>query len=104
MGSAPNVAATAFVAASSEISPTTVISMGADSAAAAIKQVLAMGADEGVLLNDPAFEDGDEHLDEVAVRGAAQGRIAEVGEEPAVRHLVEEHPVAPGEGGDLLSG
>lgn len=39
----------------------TVISMGAESAQAAIKQVLAMGADEGVLLNDPAFEDGDSH-------------------------------------------
>jgi len=39
----------------------TVISMGGESAQAAIKQVLAMGADEGVLLNDPAFEDGDSH-------------------------------------------
>ena len=46
--------------------------MGADSAAAAIKQVLAMGADEGVLLNDPAFEDGDEHLDEVAAHAASR--------------------------------
>ena len=42
-------------------SKVTVISLGADSAAAAIKQVLAMGADEGVLLNDPAFENGDSH-------------------------------------------
>ena len=42
-------------------SKVTVISLGADSAAAAIKQVLAMGADEGVLLNDPAFEDGDSY-------------------------------------------
>jgi electron transfer flavoprotein beta subunit len=42
-------------------SKVTVISMGAESAQAAIKQVLAMGADEGVLLNDPAFEDGDSH-------------------------------------------
>jgi len=39
----------------------TVISMGAESAQQAIKQVLAMGADEGVLLNDPAFEKGDPH-------------------------------------------
>ncbi|MEX2446240.1 MAG: electron transfer flavoprotein subunit beta/FixA family protein [Dehalococcoidia bacterium] len=37
----------------------TVVSLGEESAQAAIKQVLAMGADEGVLLNDPAFEDGD---------------------------------------------
>ncbi|MEI6136299.1 MAG: electron transfer flavoprotein subunit beta/FixA family protein [Chloroflexota bacterium] len=42
-------------------SKVTVISLGADSAAAAIKQVLAMGADEGLLLNDPAFEDGDSY-------------------------------------------
>jgi electron transfer flavoprotein beta subunit len=39
----------------------TVLSMGAASAQAAIKQVLAMGADEGVLLDDPAFEKGDPH-------------------------------------------
>jgi electron transfer flavoprotein beta subunit len=39
----------------------TVISMGAESAQAAIKQVLAMGADEGVLLRDAAFDNGDPH-------------------------------------------
>jgi electron transfer flavoprotein beta subunit len=39
----------------------TVVSMGQESAQQAIKQVLAMGADEGVLLNDPAFQDGDSH-------------------------------------------
>jgi hypothetical protein len=39
----------------------TVVSMGQESAQQAIKQVLAMGADEGVLLNDPAFADGDSH-------------------------------------------
>ena len=43
-------------------SKVTVLSLGADSAAAAIKQVLAMGADEGVLLNDPAFENGDSYV------------------------------------------
>ncbi len=37
----------------------TVISMGKAGAAAAIKQVLAMGADEGLLLEDDAFEGGD---------------------------------------------
>lgn len=37
----------------------TVISLGAESAQAAIKQVLAMGADEGVLLQDAAFAKGD---------------------------------------------
>ncbi len=37
----------------------TVISMGAESARAAIKQVLAMGADEALLLEDDAFEGGD---------------------------------------------
>ena len=48
----------------------TVISLGADSAAAAIKQVLAMGADEGVLLNDPAFEGGDSHTTAKALSAA----------------------------------
>jgi electron transfer flavoprotein beta subunit len=39
----------------------TVLSIGAESAQAAIKQVLAMGADEGVLLQDDAFGGGDSH-------------------------------------------
>ncbi|MFA7250165.1 MAG: electron transfer flavoprotein subunit beta/FixA family protein [Dehalococcoidia bacterium] len=51
-------------------SKVTVISLGADSAAAAIKQVLAMGADEGVLLNDPAFEDGDSYTTAKALAAA----------------------------------
>lgn len=50
----------------------TVISMGAESAQAAIKQVLAMGADEGVLLNDPAFEDGDSHTTAKVLAAAIQ--------------------------------
>lgn len=51
-------------------SKVTVISLGADSAASAIKQVLAMGADEGVLLNDPAFEGGDSHTTAKALSAA----------------------------------
>ena len=39
----------------------TVISMGKESAQAAIKQVLAMGADEGILLDDDAFDGGDSY-------------------------------------------
>jgi len=39
----------------------TVISMGPASARDVIKHGLAMGADEGVLLSDPAFEDGDSY-------------------------------------------
>mgnify|MGYP006178218387 FL=1 len=39
----------------------TVISLGKESAQAAIKQVLAMGADEGLLLEDDAFENGDHY-------------------------------------------
>ena len=39
----------------------TVISMGKESAQTAIKQVLAMGADEGLLLDDDAFEGGDSY-------------------------------------------
>ena len=39
----------------------TVVSLGRESAQAAIKQMLAMGADEGVLLEDDAFENGDSY-------------------------------------------
>jgi len=42
-------------------SKVTVISLGKESAQAAIKQVLAMGADEGVLLSDDAFQGGDSY-------------------------------------------
>lgn len=55
----------------------TVVSMGAESAQQAIKQVLAMGADEGVLLNDPAFEDGDSHTT-AKVLGAAIQKLGDV--------------------------
>ncbi|MSQ42289.1 MAG: electron transfer flavoprotein subunit beta/FixA family protein [Dehalococcoidia bacterium] len=48
----------------------TVISLGEEQAAAAIKQVLAMGADEGVLLRDAAFEDGDSHTTATALAAA----------------------------------
>lgn len=48
----------------------TVLSMGAESAASAIKQVLAMGADEGVLLDDAAFEGGDSHTTAVVLTAA----------------------------------
>ncbi|MPZ98452.1 MAG: electron transfer flavoprotein subunit beta [Dehalococcoidia bacterium] len=50
----------------------TVISMGAESAQAAIKQVLAMGADEGLLLNDPAFTKGDPHTTAKVLTAAVQ--------------------------------
>ena len=39
----------------------TVISLGQESAQAAIKQVLAMGADEGILLEDQALQGGDSY-------------------------------------------
>jgi electron transfer flavoprotein beta subunit len=48
----------------------TVISLGKESAQAAIKQVLAMGADEGVLLNDDAFEGGDSYTTARALAAA----------------------------------
>src|SRR3990170_1679156 len=44
----------------------TVISLGPESARDVIKTGLAMGADEGVLLNDPAFENGDSYATAVA--------------------------------------
>jgi electron transfer flavoprotein beta subunit len=50
----------------------TVISMGAESAQAAIKQVLAMGADEGLLLQDPAFDNGDPHTTAKVLTAAIQ--------------------------------
>jgi electron transfer flavoprotein beta subunit len=37
----------------------TIVSMGPDFAQRAVKQAVAMGADEGVLLKDPTFEDSD---------------------------------------------
>lgn len=39
----------------------TVISMGAPTAEKILKHALAMGADEAILLNDPAFEDSDSY-------------------------------------------
>lgn len=48
----------------------TVISLGKESAQAAIKQVLAMGADEGVLLADDAFEGGDSFTTATALAAA----------------------------------
>jgi len=37
----------------------TILSMGPEFAQRAVKQAIAMGADEGILLKDPAFEDSD---------------------------------------------
>jgi len=50
----------------------TVISLGPDSARDAIKHALAMGADEGVLLNDPNFEGIDNFQTAVALSRAIQ--------------------------------
>jgi electron transfer flavoprotein beta subunit len=54
----------------------TVISLGPDSARDAIKHALAMGADEGVLLNDPAFAD----IDNFQTANALAKAIEKVGE------------------------
>lgn len=48
----------------------TVVSMGAESARAVIKHGLAMGADDGVLLFDPAFEGADSHATALALSRA----------------------------------
>jgi electron transfer flavoprotein beta subunit len=48
----------------------TVLSLGADSAKAVIKGALALGADEGVLLCDPAFEDSDSYATAVVLAQA----------------------------------
>jgi electron transfer flavoprotein beta subunit len=50
----------------------TVISLGPDSARDAIKHALAMGADEGVLLNDPAFDGIDNFQTATALAKAIQ--------------------------------
>ena len=47
-----------------------VITLGPDSARAAIKSALSMGADEAVLLSDPAFEGSDAHATAVALAAA----------------------------------
>jgi electron transfer flavoprotein beta subunit len=54
----------------------TVISLGPDSARDAIKHALAMGADEGVLLSDPAFAD----IDNFQTAHALAKAIEKVGE------------------------
>ena len=48
----------------------TVLSLGAESARDVIKTGLAMGGDEGVLLNDPALQDGDSYSTAVALKAA----------------------------------
>jgi electron transfer flavoprotein beta subunit len=50
----------------------TVLSMGKESAQAAIKQVLAMGADEGLLLDDDAFQGGDSYTTSRVLAAAIQ--------------------------------
>jgi electron transfer flavoprotein beta subunit len=55
----------------------TVISLGKESAQAAIKQVLAMGADEGLLLDDDAFQGGD-WTTTVGVLAAAIQKLGDV--------------------------
>jgi electron transfer flavoprotein beta subunit len=55
----------------------TVVSMGKESAQAAIKQVLAMGADEGLLLDDDAFQGGD-WTTTVGVLSAAIQKLGDV--------------------------
>jgi electron transfer flavoprotein beta subunit len=50
----------------------TVVSLGPDSARDAIKHALAMGADEGVLLNDPGFEGIDNFQTAVALAKAIE--------------------------------
>lgn len=48
----------------------TVLSLGAETARDVIKTGLAMGGDEGVLLNDPALFDGDSYSTAVALKAA----------------------------------
>ncbi len=55
----------------------TVVSMGQESAQAAIKQVLAMGADEGLLLDDEAFLGGDSYAT-ARVLSAAVAKLGDV--------------------------
>jgi electron transfer flavoprotein beta subunit len=50
----------------------TILSLGADSARDVIKTGLAMGADEGVHLNDPALFGGDGYSTEVAIAAAIE--------------------------------
>jgi electron transfer flavoprotein beta subunit len=54
----------------------TVMTLGAESARAVIKHGLAMGADDGVLLADPAFENGDAYTT-ARVLAAAVGKLGD---------------------------
>jgi len=49
-----------------------VISAGPDRTEAAIRHCLAMGADRGILINDPALEDGDEYTTALVLAKAIQ--------------------------------
>ncbi len=49
-----------------------VVSAGPDRTEAAIRQCLAMGADRGILINDPALEDGDEYTTAIVLAKALQ--------------------------------
>ena len=55
----------------------TVVSLGQESAQAAIKQVLAMGADEGILLEDDALQGGDSWTT-ARTLAAAIGKLGDV--------------------------
>jgi len=48
----------------------TILTLGPESSRDAIKHSLAMGTDEGVLLSDPAFENGDGHATALALTAA----------------------------------
>jgi electron transfer flavoprotein beta subunit len=51
----------------------TVVSLGGQRAIEALRTGIAMGADEAVLLEDPAFENGDEYATAKAIAAAAKG-------------------------------
>lgn len=56
----------------------TALSLGSEGAKEALKQALAMGCDEAVLINDPAFEQADSLIASQAL-AAAIGKLPEVG-------------------------
>lgn len=51
----------------------TTLSLGGQKAIEALRTAIAMGADEAVLLEDPAFENGDEYATAKALAAAAKG-------------------------------
>ena len=72
----------------------TVISMGAPTAEKILKHSLAMGADEAVLLNDPAFEDSDSFSTAYVLALAIKKKLSESSNAGSLSKIASSAPIA----------